>query len=79
MIFQAVIIQKYYRRWLAKKYVDKVRQNEQQRREWERQEELNKKMEKENRIKREFERRMNPKSKEDFDLLYHALESMRFY
>ena len=31
--------------------------------------------EKEARIKREFERRMNPRTKEDFDLLYHALES----
>jgi len=26
-------------------------------------------------MKKEFERRMNPKTKEDFDLLYHTLES----
>jgi len=43
--------------------------------EWERMEEIRKKKEKAERIKKEFERRMNPKSKEDFDLLYHALES----
>jgi hypothetical protein len=43
--------------------------------EWERQQELKKRKEKEERIKKEFERRMNPKTKEDFDLLYHALES----
>jgi len=73
---QVIIIQKYYRRWLAKRYVNIVRENETRRREWERQEEMNKVKEKEGRIKREFERRMNPKSKEDFDLLYHALESM---
>ena len=52
-----------------------VRTDQEERKEWERQEEIRKKQEKENRIKREFERRMNPKSKEDFDLLYHALES----
>ena len=38
-------------------------------------EEIRKKKEKADRIKKEFERRMNPKTKEDFDLLYHALES----
>lgn len=73
--WQVIIIQKYYRRWLAKRYVEIVRENERRRREWERQAELNKIREKEERIKREFERRMNPKTKEDFDLLYHALES----
>ena len=70
-----MIIQKYYRRWLAKRYVEKVREDKEARIEWERQEELRKKKEKEDRIKKEFERRMNPKTKEDFDLLYHALES----
>jgi len=75
---QVVVIQKYYRRWLAKNYVDKVRNDQSKRIEWEREEELRKKKEKEDRIKREFERRMNPKNKEDFDLLYHALEKWRF-
>jgi len=41
------------------------------------QEEINKRKEKEDRIKKEFERRMNPKSKEDFGLLFRALESKR--
>ena len=69
------MLQKYYRRWLARKYVQKVRLDTEHRLEWERQEELRKKNEKEERIRREFERRMNPKTREDFDLLYHALES----
>ena len=43
--------------------------------EWERQEELRKQKERAERIKREWERRMNPKTKEDFDLLYAHLES----
>lgn len=76
ILFQAIIIQKYYRRWLAKNRVDKIRVAEKERREWEKEEEVLKKKEKEARIQREYERRMNPKSKEDFDLLYHALESM---
>ena len=45
--------------------------------EWERDEELRKKQEKEDRIRRGFERRMNPKNKDDFDLLFHALEKWR--
>ena len=72
---QVIVIQKYYRRWLAKRYVEKIRNDQARRLEWERKEDLRKKKEKEDRIRREFERRMNPKTKEDFDLLYHALES----
>lgn len=52
-----------------------VRENERKRQEWELQEEMDKLKEKEDRIRQEFERRMNPKSKEDFDLLFRALES----
>lgn len=78
MILQKIIIlQKYYRRWLAKRYVQKLKEDKKQREEFERLEEIRKKKEKEERIKREFERRMNPKTKEDFDLLYHALEKWR--
>ncbi|KAL8612502.1 hypothetical protein ACOMHN_053756 [Nucella lapillus] len=78
MILQKVVlIQKYYRRWLAKRYVSKLKDDKRQRLEWERQEEIRKQKEKEERIKREFERRMQPKSKEDFDLLYSALEKWR--
>lgn len=52
-----------------------VRENERKRQEWELQEEMDKLKEKEDRIRQEFERHMNPKSKEDFDLLFRALES----
>ena len=73
---QVIVIQKYFRRWLAMRTVEKVRQDMAARLEWEREDEIRKRKEKEDRIRREFERRMNPKSREDFDLLYHALESM---
>ena len=39
------------------------------------QEDDKRKQEKADKIKREWERRMNPSSKTDFDLLYAALES----
>jgi len=55
-----------------------VRENVRKRQEWEEQEERSKRKEKEDRIQQEFARRMNPKSKEDFDLLFQALESKQF-
>jgi len=78
LLLQVIIIQKYYRRWLAKKYVAGVREKVRKRQEWEEQEEINKRKEKEGRIQQEFERRMNPKSKEDFELLFRALDSKQF-
>lgn len=73
--FQVIVLQTYWRRWLAKNYVQRLREDRLRRMEWERQEELRKQKERAKRIKREWERRMNPKTKEDFDLLYAHLES----
>ena len=72
---QVIIFQTYWRRWLAKKYVQKLREDCIRRQEWERQEELRKQKERAERIRKEWERRMNQKTKEDFDLLYAYLES----
>ncbi|KAJ1161231.1 hypothetical protein NDU88_001718 [Pleurodeles waltl] len=72
-----IVIQKYYRRFSAKRHVEELRRAKQMRQEWECQEELRKKKEKEDRLKREHDRRMNPKTKEDFEILYHALEVWR--
>lgn len=72
---QVIIIQKYYRRWLAVQFVNKLKEDKRRRLEWERQQELSKQKEKEDRIRLQFEKRMHPRSKEDFDLLYNALES----
>lgn len=71
-------MQCHWRRWLATRYVHKLRLDKELRLEWERQEEIRKQKEMEDRIRKEFERRMNPRSKEDFDLLYAALESEFF-
>ncbi|XP_071659468.1 IQ motif and ubiquitin-like domain-containing protein [Patagioenas fasciata] len=75
---QAVIVlQKYFRRWHAMNIVQKLREKKRLRLAWEAQEELQKKKEKEKKLRRENERRLNPKTKEDFELLYHALELWR--
>lgn len=55
--------------------MEELKQDRDRRLQWEEEEEKRKRREKEMRIQGEFERRMNPKTKEDFDLLYAALES----
>ena len=60
---------------VAKNYVQKLREDRIRRQEWERQGELRKHRERAERIRKEWERRMNPKTKEDFYLLYSHLES----
>ncbi|RUS86012.1 hypothetical protein EGW08_006224 [Elysia chlorotica] len=77
VLSKVIILQKYYRRWLAKRYVKKLREDKAKRLEWERQEELRKKKEKESRLKKEYARRINPKTKADFDMLLHCLEKWR--
>lgn len=55
--------------------MEDLRNDHKRRMEWERLEVIRKRKEKEERIRLEMERRLNPKTKEDFDLLYAALES----
>lgn len=77
MLRQVIILQSYFRRWKAQKYVNSIRQDHVRRIEWEKKEEERKRKEKERRLKEEYQRRMQPLSKEDFDLVYHALELWR--
>ncbi|MEE6507724.1 hypothetical protein FKM82_029756 [Ascaphus truei] len=72
-----IVIQTYLRRFHARTVVQQLREQRRLRLEWEEKEELRKRKEKEDRLRRDFERRMNPKTKEDFELLYHALELWR--
>ncbi|XP_068132480.1 IQ motif and ubiquitin-like domain-containing protein isoform X2 [Hyperolius riggenbachi] len=72
-----IVIQTYFRRFHAKKVVEQLREEKRLRQEWEEGEELRKKTEKQERLRKEYEHRMNPKTKEDFELLYHALELWR--
>lgn len=75
MCVQVILLQSYWRRWLATCFVQQLREDKLRREAWEREELERRKREREEHAKREFDRRMNPHTKEDFDLLYHALES----
>ncbi|XP_055506213.1 IQ and ubiquitin-like domain-containing protein isoform X1 [Leucoraja erinacea] len=72
-----IVIQTYFRRWFAKNYVQQLRIQRDKRLQWEREQEMKLKTEKDDYTKRQYERRMNPKTREDFDLLFHALEEWK--
>ncbi|XP_051886494.1 IQ and ubiquitin-like domain-containing protein [Pristis pectinata] len=72
-----IVIQTYFRRWSAKNYVHQLRMQRDRRLQWEQEQEVKLKKEKADYIKKQYERRMNPKTKEDFDLLFHALEEWK--
>ncbi|XP_072508965.1 IQ motif and ubiquitin-like domain-containing protein isoform X2 [Notamacropus eugenii] len=72
-----IVIQKYYRRWHAKKVVEKLKEQKRIRLEWEIEEEIRKEKEKRERLQRDYERRIDPQTNEDFELLFHALEVWR--
>ncbi|XP_063179358.1 IQ and ubiquitin-like domain-containing protein isoform X2 [Chroicocephalus ridibundus] len=72
-----VVLQKYFRRWHAINVVQNLREEKRLRLAWEAQAELWRKKEKEEKLRREHERRLNPKTKDDFELLYNALELWR--
>ncbi|XP_028397889.1 IQ and ubiquitin-like domain-containing protein [Dendronephthya gigantea] len=74
---KVIILQCYWRKWLAMNYVENLRQDRENRYAWERKEDEIRKREKAEKLKREWERRMNPSSKTDFDLLYAALEKWK--
>ncbi|NWR64767.1 IQUB protein, partial [Bucorvus abyssinicus] len=72
-----IVLQKYFRRWHAINVVQNLREEKMLRLAWEAQEESRRKKEKEERLRREHEQRLNPKTKEDFELLFRALELWR--
>ncbi|KAM6972939.1 IQ motif and ubiquitin-like domain-containing protein [Aplochiton taeniatus] len=72
-----ITLQTYVRRWQAKVMTDQLREDRELRVTWIQQEEQKKSEEKQEQVMAEFRRRMNPRSKEDFALLYNALEKWR--
>ncbi|KAB0341738.1 hypothetical protein FD754_018664 [Muntiacus muntjak] len=69
-----IVIQTYYRRWHAKVVVEDLRRQKMFRLQWEAEEEHRKIREKEEWMKLDYYRRHHPQIKEDFELLYNALE-----
>ncbi|XP_017340179.1 IQ and ubiquitin-like domain-containing protein isoform X1 [Ictalurus punctatus] len=72
-----IIIQTHTRRWLAKRLTTQLRLDKEQHMAWVEREERRQKEDKEEQIRAEYHRRMNPEKKEDFALLYNALEMWR--
>lgn len=77
ILSKVIILQTYLRRYLAKMKVKRLMLKKSKRIEFEMQQDLQRKQEKEKRIKAEFERRMHPRTGVDFDTLYNALERWR--
>ncbi|KAJ8261845.1 hypothetical protein GJAV_G00159120 [Gymnothorax javanicus] len=72
-----MVLQKYARRWLAKRKVEQLRQEKEECLEWLEKERARRMREREKEIEEEYRRKMNPQTKEDFRLLYSALEKWR--
>jgi len=72
---QVICLQSFARRWLAQQEVDRLRKERSRRLAWLELQERRRKEEKEEQLRDRRQRWMNPQSKEDFNLLYHALES----
>uniref|UniRef100_A0A671UH66 IQ motif and ubiquitin domain containing n=1 Tax=Sparus aurata TaxID=8175 RepID=A0A671UH66_SPAAU len=75
---RAVIrLQALTRRWLAQQEVDRVRRERDRRLAWLEMQERRRREEKEEQLRDRRQRWMNPQRREDFNLLYHALEKWR--
>ncbi|TPP57360.1 IQ and ubiquitin domain-containing protein [Fasciola gigantica] len=74
---QIIVIQKYTRRWLAKRYVDRLRKIRNAFEQWKREHENTLKRDREKRVNEDLERRLHPKCRADFDRLFNALEQWR--
>ncbi|KAM7397307.1 hypothetical protein PAMP_020291 [Pampus punctatissimus] len=75
---RAVIrLQAFARRWLARQVVEQLRRERDRRLAWLELQERRRREEKEEQLRDRRHRWMNPQRKEDFNLLYHALEKWR--
>ncbi|KAH8870791.1 IQ and ubiquitin-like domain-containing protein [Schistosoma japonicum] len=77
VLTKIIIIQKYVRRWLAKRRVARLKKIRDNYIAWEEAQAQEYKDEISRRIAHDFERRLHPKTRADFDRLYNALEAWR--
>ena len=71
---QVTTVQKYFRRMLAKCDADQLRLRARCQREREQLRLVINEVDGERRLQRDFQRRLNPRTKDDFELLYNAME-----
>ncbi|XP_031721978.1 IQ and ubiquitin-like domain-containing protein [Anarrhichthys ocellatus] len=75
---RAVIrLQSFTRRWLARQAVDRLRRDRARRLAWQELQERRRREEKEEQLRNQRHRWLNPQRREDFNLLYRALETWR--
>ncbi|XP_041652054.1 IQ and ubiquitin-like domain-containing protein [Cheilinus undulatus] len=72
-----ILLQSYARRWLAQQEVSRLYRDRDRRLAWLELRERKRKEEKEEQLRDRHHRRMNPQRREDFNLLFHALEKWR--
>ncbi|XP_018651945.1 hypothetical protein Smp_145330 [Schistosoma mansoni] len=77
VLTKIIIIQKYLRRWLAKRRVARLKKIRDDYIAWEKSQSEKHKNEMDRRVAHDFERRLHPKTVADFDRLYNALELWR--
>jgi IQ and ubiquitin-like domain-containing protein len=78
IIRSVITIQKYYRRWLAKRRFTHIKTGFEDRIRYEKEKEMQRINEIEERRQLDIQRRLNPRTKDDFEILYSALEKWRF-
>ena len=78
IVKSVVIIQKYYRRWLAKRRFSQIKTGYDEKIRYEKMKEMQRISEIEERRQMDIQRRLNPRTKDDFEILYSALEKWRF-
>ena len=70
-----IILQSFARRWLAWQEVNRLTRDRDRRLAWLEHQETRRREEKEEQLRDRRQRWMSPQRREDFNLLYHALES----
>jgi hypothetical protein len=77
IVKSVIILQKYFRRELAKRRFTQIKQMYNDKIKYEKQKELERLKNIEERRQLDINRRLNPRSKDDFEILYSALEKWR--
>ncbi|CAF1071317.1 unnamed protein product [Brachionus calyciflorus] len=72
-----IVLQKYFRRWLAKRKFLALKFAYEQRVKWEKEKENDRIKDIENRRQKDINRRLKPRTRDDFEILYAALEKWR--
>lgn len=70
-----ICLQSYARRWLARQEVERLRRERERRLAWMELQDRRRREEREEQLRDRRQRWMNPQRREDFNLLYRALES----